>query len=85
METITADRWLTRRERADRYSLPVKIPAQWSTKGVGPPYAKSGRCVRYLLSNVIDWESAVRQAKARLGMTAALRASSQVVVLCSTD
>jgi len=84
METINADQWLTRRELTDRYSWPVKVPAQWSTKGVGPPYAKSGRCVRYLLNNVIDWESAVRQAKARLGMTAA-RHESQVVVLCSTD
>jgi hypothetical protein len=32
METITADGWLTRQELTDRYSLPVKVPAQWATK-----------------------------------------------------
>jgi hypothetical protein len=85
METITADRWLTRQELADRHSLPVKTPALWTTKGIGPPYGKFGKHVRYPLSDVIDWERAVRQAKARLGMTPALRASSRVVVLCSTD
>ena len=47
METITGDRWLTRQELADRYSLPVKTPAQWATKGIGPPYAKFGRTSRY--------------------------------------
>jgi hypothetical protein len=56
METITGDRWLTRRELADRYSLPVKTPAEWATKGTGPPYAKFGRHVRYRLSDVIAWE-----------------------------
>jgi hypothetical protein len=53
METITGDRWLSRRELADRYSLPVKIPAEWATKGTGPPCAKFGRHVRCRLSDVI--------------------------------
>jgi hypothetical protein len=46
METITGDRWLSRRELGDRYSLPVKTPAEWAAKGTGPPYARSvGTCV----------------------------------------
>jgi hypothetical protein len=56
METITGDRWLTRQELADRYSLPVKTPAQWATKGIGPPHATFGRTSPYFLSDVIDWE-----------------------------
>jgi predicted DNA-binding transcriptional regulator AlpA len=51
-----SDRWLTRRELADRYGLPVKTPAEWASKGTGPRYAKFGRHVRYRLSDVIDWE-----------------------------
>lgn len=50
------DKWLTRQELADRYGLPVKTPAEWASKGTGPRYAKFGRHVRYLLSDVMDWE-----------------------------
>ena len=57
MEQITQDRWISRRELADRYGLPVKTPAEWASKGTGPPYAKFGRHVRYRLSDVIAWEA----------------------------
>jgi predicted DNA-binding transcriptional regulator AlpA len=50
------DRWISRRELADRYGLPVKTPADWASKGTGPPYAKFGRHVRYRLSDVVAWE-----------------------------
>jgi hypothetical protein len=53
METITADRSLTRHELADRYSLPVKIPAL-GHEGHRTTVCKFGR--RYLLSDVNDWE-----------------------------
>ena len=33
MEEITDDRWITRQELADRYGVPVKMPAQWASKG----------------------------------------------------
>jgi predicted DNA-binding transcriptional regulator AlpA len=56
MEDYTGDKWITRQERADRYGVPVKTPAEWASKGTGPRYAKFGRHVRYLLSDVIDWE-----------------------------
>ena len=34
----------------------VTLPAEWASKGTGPRYAKIGRHVRYLLSDVIDSE-----------------------------
>lgn len=49
-------KWLTRQELADRYGVPVKTPAEWASKGTGPRYAKFGLHVRYLLSDVMDWE-----------------------------
>jgi len=55
LENIT-DRWISRRELAERYGVPVKTPAEWASKGTGPRYAKFGRHVRYRLSDVIDWE-----------------------------
>ena len=57
MEANAEDRWLSRKELADRYGVPVKTPAEWASKGTGPRYAKFGRHVRYRLSDVIDWES----------------------------
>ena len=56
MDENTDDKWLTRQDLADRYGLPVKTPAEWASKGTGPRYAKFGRHVRYLLSDLIDWE-----------------------------
>jgi hypothetical protein len=56
MHENTDDKWLTRHELADRYRLPVKTPAEWASKATGPRYAKFGRHVRYLLSDVLDWE-----------------------------
>jgi predicted DNA-binding transcriptional regulator AlpA len=56
MDNNPDDRWLSRQELANRYALPVKTPAEWASKGTGPPYAKFGRHVRYRLSDVIDWE-----------------------------
>jgi len=53
----TDDRWLSRRELADRYGLPVKTLAQWASKGTGPRYARLGRHARYRLSDVIAWEA----------------------------
>ncbi|WP_246227608.1 helix-turn-helix transcriptional regulator [Mycolicibacterium helvum] len=50
------DKWLTRQDLAHRFGLPVKTPAEWASKGTGPRYAQFGRHVRYLLSDVIDWE-----------------------------
>ncbi|WP_416366906.1 helix-turn-helix transcriptional regulator [Mycolicibacterium gadium] len=57
VEETTDDRWITRQELADRYGVPVKTPAQWASKGTGPPYARFGRHVRYRLRDVVAWEA----------------------------
>ena len=56
MDNNTEDHWISRRELAERYGLPVKTPAEWASKGTGPRYARFGRHVRYRLSDVVDWE-----------------------------
>jgi predicted DNA-binding transcriptional regulator AlpA len=56
MEANAEDKWMSRQELADRYGVPVKTPAQWASKGKGPRYARFGKHVRYLLSDVIAWE-----------------------------
>jgi predicted DNA-binding transcriptional regulator AlpA len=58
MSNNTNERWLSRRELADRFGLPVKTLAQRASKGTGPRYARMGRHVRYRLRDVIDWEAA---------------------------
>ena len=50
MEPYVEDGWMSRQELADRLGVPVKTPAEWASKGTGPPYAKFGRHVRYRLS-----------------------------------
>jgi predicted DNA-binding transcriptional regulator AlpA len=68
MQDSDADRWISRRELAERYGVPVKTPAEWASKGTGPCYAKFGRYVRYRLGDVIDWEQerlADQQRKSR--------------------
>ena len=42
MDANAEDRWLSRKELADRYGVPVKTPAEWASKGTGPWYAKFG-------------------------------------------
>lgn len=48
---------LTRAELAERERVPVKSVAEWASKGTGPRYAKIGRYVRYLLTDVEEWEA----------------------------
>lgn len=63
-----ADRWISRRELADRYGVPVKTPAEWASKGTGPRYARFGRHVRYRLGDVLEWERAQVVDRERKGM-----------------
>jgi hypothetical protein len=55
METITGDRWLTRQELADRYSLPVKTPAH-GLRRASDHRTQSSVGRPYFLSDVIDWD-----------------------------
>ncbi|WP_445165896.1 helix-turn-helix transcriptional regulator [Mycolicibacterium sp. Dal123E01] len=51
------NKWLSRKELAARYGLPVKTPAEWASKGTGPRFAKIGKHVFYKTCDVIAWES----------------------------
>lgn len=56
--------WLSRRDLAQRLSVPDKTPAEWATKGTGPPYARFGKHCRYRLTDVIEWENSRRVTSA---------------------
>lgn len=56
MENTTST-WLTRRELAERWQLPIGTLADWASKGTGPRYARFGKHTRYRLADVIDWEN----------------------------
>ncbi len=58
MEKNTDCRWLSCRELAHRFGLPVETLAQWDCNGTGPPYGRMGRHARYRISDVIDWDDA---------------------------
>jgi hypothetical protein len=55
--TPQEDYWLTRPEVGARIRVPKKTLDQWASKGLGPPYARFGRHVRYRLSDVLAWEA----------------------------
>jgi hypothetical protein len=54
---LTADElWLTDREVAARFNIPVKTLQHWRCIGRGgPEFHKHGRAVRYRLSEVEEW------------------------------
>lgn len=52
--------WLTRQQLAERWNIPPKTLAEWASKGIGPRYARFGRHVRYLLRDVLEWETGRR-------------------------
>jgi predicted DNA-binding transcriptional regulator AlpA len=40
-------RLLTTKELAEKFQLPEKTLADWRSRGIGPPYMKMGKHVRY--------------------------------------
>ena len=47
--------WITSKEFASILRLYPKTPEQWRHRGVGPPYHKAGRSVRYWWPEVVAW------------------------------
>lgn len=58
MDNNAQQRWLSRRELADRLGLPVRTLEKWAWKGTGPRYARMGRHVRSRVSDIVEWEAA---------------------------
>lgn len=55
---VTAEnKWLTRRELAERWQLPIGTLADWASNGTGPRYARFGKHARYRLSDVVAREN----------------------------
>ncbi len=48
--------FLSPRQVAARYSIPVKTLEVWRYRGVGPKFMKFGRIVRYSASALADYE-----------------------------
>lgn len=57
-DSDNSERWLTRREVAERLKMPMSTVNGWATKGVGPRYAIFGKHARYRLADVVAWEEA---------------------------
>ena len=54
------DRAITERELADRWGRSRKSLSNQRSLGIGCPYVKLGRTVRYLMSDVLAFEAAGR-------------------------
>lgn len=50
------EKFLTPRDLAERYDIPVGTVYQWNTRGGGPKRVKIGVHVRYKLADVEAWE-----------------------------
>lgn len=51
-----SEQLLTPQQLADRHQLPLSTIYVWRTRGKGPRGLRSGKHVRYRLSDVIEWE-----------------------------
>lgn len=53
------ERHLSPQELADREGVALMTVYQWNSRGGGPPFIKTGRLVRYRLSDVEAWEESL--------------------------
>lgn len=49
---------LTERDAADELNISFRTLQQWRVRGIGPPYLKLGRSVRYDADVLEDWLAA---------------------------
>ena len=57
-----SDEFLTTEEAAKRLKRSVKTLEYWRMAGLGPPFYRQQRSVRYLLSEVLAWGASCRVA-----------------------
>jgi predicted DNA-binding transcriptional regulator AlpA len=57
MDEMTADErtYISPKELAELFGIPLKTIYTWNSEMTGPPFAKTGKYVRYLLSDVHTW------------------------------
>lgn len=53
---LDTDPWLTAREVAEHFRVPVKTIREWRYQGTGPHGVRIGRHLRYRLSEIRRWE-----------------------------
>ena len=47
--------YLTEKKTSDRIAVSKSVLRKWRREGVGPPYVKLGRMIRYPLRNLEIW------------------------------
>jgi len=61
------DEFLTTEEAAQRLKRSAKTLEYWRTAGLGPPFYRQQRSVRYLLSEIMAWGASHRVAPQNTG------------------
>jgi excisionase family DNA binding protein len=55
MSSGPAKEWYTTKELALYLRIAYTTLEKWRSMGIGPPFHRIGRAIRYLLSEVIAW------------------------------
>ena len=77
-----AESFLSPKELAERWNLRYGTLARWRHDGTGPSFMKFGKCVRYRLEDVIEYEQrATRKSPATNAGLIAETATSSTVLL----
>lgn len=62
MSQVTSP-WLTMEQLCDRLQIPITTARYWRIRNYGPPAVRVGRCLRYRLSDVQEWESSLNDPR----------------------
>jgi len=62
-----SDEFLTTEEAAKKLKRSTKTLEYWRTAGLGPPFYRQQRSVRYLLSEILAWGVSCRVAPQNTG------------------
>jgi predicted DNA-binding transcriptional regulator AlpA len=55
MGSVDQDKLLTEIQAADLLRMSSRTLQSWRGKGVGPPFIRAGRAIRYRRSDVLSW------------------------------